>query len=167
MSTKSISEHAIRAKADVLRSYVKYWSLFSGATGSIPLPMVSAGIDIAITMNNARIYYDAFGLKGSDTFKKLILDEGTLEEKIDHMLKVISVRVGAKVAAGIAGTMLIEETLKFVPFVGSVTGVGLSYITTSYLLHSLISYFEHDALLMIKARVIADDSDSKFRHDDL
>ncbi|CAF3397562.1 unnamed protein product [Rotaria socialis] len=167
MSTKSISEHAIRAKADVLRSYVKYWSLFSGATGSIPLPMVSAGIDIAITMNNARIYYDAFGLKGSDTFKKLILDEGTLEEKIDHMLKVISVRVGARVAAGIAGTMLIEETLKFVPFVGSVTGVGLSYITTSYLLHSLISYFEHDALLMIKARVIADDSDSKFRHDDL
>ncbi|CAF3371636.1 unnamed protein product [Rotaria socialis] len=167
MSTKSISEHAIRVKADVLRSYVKYWSFFSGAAGSIPLPLVSTGIDLSIFMSNARIYYNSFGSKGSDALKKLILDEGTLEEQIDHILTAISSSLGAKMMAGVAGAMLFEETLKFIPLVGSVAGVGLSYAATSNLLHSLIDYFEHDALLMIKAKVITDDSSSKFRHDDL
>ncbi|CAF3986620.1 unnamed protein product, partial [Adineta steineri] len=146
MSTKSISEHAIRAKADVLRGYVKYLSIVSGAAGIIPFPMVSASVDMAIIMHSAETYFNAFGLKDSHVLQNLVLEEGTFGEKLEYMLEAIKTSLGAKVAIGVAGSMLIEETLKFIPLVGSVAGVGLSYATTSHLLHSLINYFEQEAL---------------------
>jgi predicted GTPase len=143
-----ICASAVRAKANILRRQAWVWSFLSGLMGATPVPGISLMLDTAVFLKQVNTYHSDLNL-GSRVLQHLLGNGSSDIEKIKHIINVLSTSLGLRAAVAIGAAVtsnVLEEGLKFVPLVGSVAGVGISFTSMNVLLHYLIDFFEIQAL---------------------
>ena len=147
----------ISAKANILRSRIKWFSLASAAVALIPIPGTSLAVDTTLILSFASNAASSFGLQG-DMAKQIYRDNGAFK----LITGVLSTKQGLLellsqgVNWGIVTSM--EEVTRYIPFIGQLLASGLSFGSTYYCMGVVLDYLEvwgldlSNRLIMLRAQ---------------
>jgi len=145
-SIKSASEGMLEMKVAELKARIKWCALASAAGGAVPVPGVSAAVDMGLMTTEAYFQKKQLLIDSSSMEKhkkaygeefheriKAGMDEGVAKYIQDaaKLLRNIMARVVASEAT--------EIGFKAIPILGSVIGAGLSAGVTASMLHSMLN----------------------------
>ncbi|XP_055329624.1 interferon-inducible GTPase 5-like [Paramacrobiotus metropolitanus] len=162
-----LSKKILQNKVDALRNRVWKVALLSGVVGLVPIPGVSAGFDIGLVLAECKFYQEQLGLDP----QSLALTAQMHEVDLTILMQMVSMSVptvigkdflialGKELAVETIG-QVVEEVLKFIPFIGSLVGAPLSFTLTRFMLLCILGRMETAAKEVIdiciqKARQLA------------
>uniref|UniRef100_A0ABM5ESS5 Interferon-inducible GTPase 5-like n=1 Tax=Pogona vitticeps TaxID=103695 RepID=A0ABM5ESS5_9SAUR len=153
LAMPAFSRENLRKKKAAIEGLIWKISLVSCCVGATPVPGLSFACNVAMLMKVMRDFCLAFGLdedslrslakrvdKSVDIFKSAI-EKSPLADDI-----TTTYVIGCFSKSLVCRTLtLLELALDIVPVVSSLTGGGLSFVTTFYLLKSFLKDLEEDA----------------------
>uniref|UniRef100_A0A3Q2X0L5 Interferon-inducible GTPase 5-like n=1 Tax=Haplochromis burtoni TaxID=8153 RepID=A0A3Q2X0L5_HAPBU len=134
-----INQEIIRKKKEAFQSKIKYYSTLSAGVAGVPLPGLSTAVDISMMVIVVREYVAEFGLD-KPSLEKLAATTGVSYTDLQSVIKseLVKAQVTADLImklllslASTAALMAAEEATRWVPVVGLVASMGLSFSTTS------------------------------------
>ena len=155
----------VDGKVSELKKYIITAAVASAAGGAIPVPGVSAGIDLSIFSANILHQMNALGLdkrtielramgyNGKFWKKSKFLEEvqrqiGEEDRLVSALLPAMFARGTADIGLiiprllllipGIIGSSIVEEASRLIPIVGSIVGGALSAVSTYYVLMTIL-----------------------------
>lgn len=141
----NISLNIINNKKEVCQSKVKYYSILSAVVAGVPIPGLSAAVDIGLMVKIVTGYVTAFGLDKS-SLERLARRTGV--PYVDLCAVIQSPLAASEISADLllmvlsqlactAAFMTVEEGARWIPAFGIVASMTLSF-TVSY---RALSYF--------------------------
>ncbi|KAL8219549.1 UNVERIFIED_CONTAM: hypothetical protein K2H54_026871 [Gekko kuhli] len=149
----AFSKEVLEKKRATMDALIWKTALVSCAIGAIPLPGLSLVCDIGILVRTMRYFCKVFGLD-KDSLCRLANQVGKSVDELRSAIKKSPTAsqvtkefvIGLLTKSLLCGTvMAVEFVLDFVPVLGSLTGGGLSFATTFYILKSFLHDVEEDA----------------------
>ncbi|XP_060113699.1 interferon-inducible GTPase 5-like [Heteronotia binoei] len=146
----AFSKEILEKKKAAMEALIKKVALVSCAIGALPVPGLSLACDIGILVGTMTYICKVFGLD-EDSLRRLANRVGKPVDVLRSAVKkspmasqitkefVIDMLTKSLLCGAV---MAVEFVLDFVPVLGSLTGGGLSFVTTFYILKS----FLHDAV---------------------
>ncbi|XP_066494330.1 interferon-inducible GTPase 5-like [Tiliqua scincoides] len=153
LAMPAFSREILEKKKKAMKKVIWMQAVLSAALGAIPVPGLSFPCDIAILVGTLRLFCNVFGLDNAAIGKlanRVGKNEAVLRSAIKKtpMASEITPQFVAHLlqkSALCATLMGLELVLDFVPVVGSLTGGGLSFATTFYMLRGFLNDAEEDA----------------------
>lgn len=148
-----INQEIIRKKKEAFQSKIKYYSTVSAGVAGVPLPGLSTAVDISMMVIVVREYVAEFGLD-KPSLEKLAATTGVSYTDLQSVIKseLVKAQVTADLImklllslASTAALMAAEEATRWVPVVGLVASMGLSFSTTSKALNYFLNELAEDA----------------------
>ncbi|XP_077192590.1 interferon-inducible GTPase 5-like [Paroedura picta] len=149
----AFSREVLEKKKAAMEAHIRKIARVSCVIGAIPVPGLSVNCNIGILVETMRYFCNIFGLdagslnrlsnrvgKPVDVLRSAIkkspmVSQVTAEFVIDLLSKSL-----------LCGTMMVVEmALDFIPVLGSLTGGGLSFVTTFYILKTFLHDVVEDA----------------------
>ncbi|XP_066494376.1 interferon-inducible GTPase 5-like [Tiliqua scincoides] len=153
MAIPAFSKEILEKKKKTMKKLIWMQALLSGALGAIPVPGLSFPCDIAILVSTLRVFCKVFGLDHAAISKLAIRvrkNEAVLRSAIKKTPMASEITPPFVVhllqkSLFCSSLMVLEIALDFVPVLGSITGAGLSFATTLYMLKCFLNDAEEDA----------------------
>ncbi|CAJ1074114.1 interferon-inducible GTPase 5-like [Xyrichtys novacula] len=158
LAMPNMSQEIINRKKEAYSYNIKYYSALSAAAGGVPIPGLGAAVDTGLVAHVVNQYVIGFGLD-RPSLQRLSTRTGV---PLDELMKVISSPLAAgavtsevilKILAQSAGAvtlMAAKGAVIFIPLLGILTSMALSFTTT----YRALSYFLQE---------LADDAQRVFR----
>ena len=148
----------VAAKVTELKSRIEWCALASAAGGAVPVPGISAVLDLSIITNEARFQREQLELEAiRSNVKRLGAEQGAVDKYIESIYKGLP--DGAKefaksamnnLSKAIVGRLAISEAsenvVKVIPILGSIVGAGISFSVCLYVLGEMLETHEQIAL---------------------
>ncbi|KAG9331641.1 hypothetical protein JZ751_018617 [Albula glossodonta] len=138
-------------KKEALQANIWKMALLSAAVAAVPIPGLSAAVDVGILVKEITRYYEAFGLD-EESLQNLSNNTDVPVEELKAVLKSplnkeISADVVVKLLTKMAGAgmMVLEYFISNIPVVGSMAAGGISFATTRYMLQKCLDELAEDA----------------------
>ncbi|XP_054854901.1 uncharacterized protein LOC129342969 [Eublepharis macularius] len=152
-SMPAFSREVLEKKKAAMESLIWKVSLVSCGIGAIPVPGLSLVCDIGILVATMRYFCKVFGLDedslcrlASRVGKPLSMLRSAIKKSPMASQVTTEFVIDLLTKSLLCGTMMaVEFALDFVPVLGSLTGGGLSFVTTFYILKSFLHDVEEDA----------------------
>ncbi|XP_066494162.1 uncharacterized protein [Tiliqua scincoides] len=153
MAMPAFSKEILEKKKKTMKKVIWLQALLSGALGAIPVPGLSFPCDLAILVGTLALFCKVFGLDRA-AIRRLAKRVGKNEAVLRSAIKkspmaseitpqfVVSLLQKSLVSGALMG---LELALDFVPVLGSITGAGLSFATTFYMLKCFLNDAVEDA----------------------
>nr|XP_020515902.1 interferon-inducible GTPase 5-like [Labrus bergylta] len=153
LAMPNISLDMIKEKKKAFQAKVKYWAMLSAAVGGVPVPGVSAAVDIALLVAVVTRYVLGFGLD-IPSLKRMANYSGVPYEELKKVIK------STLIATGVTSELLVtllsqfstlgllraaEEGCKFIPILGIPVSMGLSFTFTYSSLNMILDILAEDA----------------------
>ncbi|XP_008304974.1 interferon-inducible GTPase 5-like, partial [Stegastes partitus] len=141
----NINREIINKKKEAFQAKIKYLSVLSAAVAGVPVPVLSAAVDLGMMVTVVSQYVLGFGLNKS-SLQRLAVSAGVPYENLVAViksplaLKEINVDLLLKVIAQMTVTgvlMAAEEVCRFIPLLGISIAMALSFTAT----YKTLSYF--------------------------
>jgi uncharacterized protein (DUF697 family) len=156
LSMTVMTEGIINAKKEAIAERIHKVSILSGIVGAVPVPLLDAGVDMAILLEEAIFYRNQFGLSEEmlqeyatyvnipiDKLKRLLGLQSTLIKLTSKELLKYFTKKGTKAAL----TYTTSKYVKYIlPVFGNAVSGAASYTLTSWCLHELLDLMADDAL---------------------
>ncbi|CAJ1074113.1 interferon-inducible GTPase 5-like [Xyrichtys novacula] len=153
LAMPNMSQEIINRKKEAYSYNIKYYSALSAAAGGVPMPGLGAAVDTGLVAHVVNQYVIGFGLD-RPSLQRLSDSTGV---PLDELMKVIFsplatnevtsdviVKILAQSASAVA-LMAAEEAVKFIPLLGILTSMTLSFTTTYRALSLLLQELADDA----------------------
>lgn len=156
-------------KCETLRKRVNSASLYAGVSGLSPIPGTSIAVDFGIIIKE--LFIDAktlnlsknaieqmansYGISYESIERDILLRHQFVKSVVeiyddksiinDSFLSLVRSRIIGALATFLAASIIantVQETLKFIPFIGSIVGAVTSFATTKISLNKIIGEFE-------------------------
>jgi len=163
LSLHATSNRMIGLKVAELRSRMWKLAALSGAVAAVPVPGMSIVFDFTVVANEAEVYYTQLGLDETSLrrYAKLTsCDYQELQSVVDSRLglRVVGVEGIKKLlemlfkrATPLLASTAVEEYSRFIPIIGSLIAVPLSFGGTLYALKLILDKMESVALEVVTA----------------
>ena len=158
LSLRSTSEKMVQIKVKELRRRIWITAALSGFIAAVPIPGLSVAIDIALTAEETHFYFTQLGLNTESLqryAKSSSVDYDTLEGIVDSALGIKAVGVNvikwlpailARLLPSAAATAVEETAKAFLPIIGSLIAVPLSFGATYLTLKVILDKLEKVAI---------------------
>ncbi|KAL8219547.1 UNVERIFIED_CONTAM: hypothetical protein K2H54_026849 [Gekko kuhli] len=149
----AFSKEILEKKKGAMDALIWKIALVSCGIGAIPVPGLSLVCDIGILVGTMRYFCKVFGLD-EDCLRRLANRVGKSVDVLQSAIKKSPMAsqvtkefvIDLLTKSSLCGTvMVVEFALDFVPVLGSLTGGGLSFVTTYYILKTFLHDVEEDA----------------------
>uniref|UniRef100_A0A3B4F067 Interferon-inducible GTPase 5-like n=2 Tax=Pundamilia nyererei TaxID=303518 RepID=A0A3B4F067_9CICH len=149
----NISLEIINKKKKAFQSKIKYYSILSAAVAGVPVPLLSAAVDLGLMVAVVSKYVAGFGLNKS-SLERLAASSGVPYTDLSSVIKsklsaekttielILKLLVSA---ATIVASMAAEEATRWIPVFGIVASMSLSFITTYKALNYFLNELADDA----------------------
>jgi hypothetical protein len=158
-SMNAFSEQMVQEKTQELRRTIWKYATLSGLAPTVPVPGLSFVGDLAIITVGSKFFFDQLGLDepsleriagvtNKDPMKLKQIVAKNLDAKkflTVQGIKELLVSLPAAVASIVA-----EEGLRFIHFIGSLIVAPISFGTTHYILNHILNKMEEVALLVVR-----------------
>ncbi|XP_073704210.1 interferon-inducible GTPase 5-like [Garra rufa] len=147
-------------KKKALEENIGNIALLSALVATVPIPGLSAAVDLVIVTKEIETYYSTFGLD-DPSLQKLCERSGKTIEEFKSLMKS-PLRVGINPASilslvGAASLVVAENAVEYavslIPILGSVIAGGMSYISVSRMLRRALNDIAEDAKNVLMASV--------------
>lgn len=135
----------LKMKVAELKARIQWCALLSAAVGAVPVPGVSAAVDMGIMIKEADFQKEQLLIDSSSMEKHKKAYGEDFQERIkagmdEDVAKYIQDTKGllGYFLARVAASGVIEAGFKVIPILGSVIGAGLSASVTSYMLYTML-----------------------------
>uniref|UniRef100_A0A674PFZ5 Interferon-inducible GTPase 5-like n=1 Tax=Takifugu rubripes TaxID=31033 RepID=A0A674PFZ5_TAKRU len=154
----NMSLEIIEKKKEAFKSKIPHYAFVSAACAAVPLPGLSVAVDGALIAGVVQQYKTGFGLDGP-SLQRLADSTGVLLEDLTSVVRSpLSLNTIDKAfilklllqSAAVAGLMLAEEGLKFIPLFGTLVAATLSYKVTEKALLDFLHMLAEDAQNVFK-----------------
>lgn len=149
----NISLEVIEKKKEAFKAKIPQYAFVSAACAAVPFPGLSIAVDGGLIAGVVQQYKTGFGLD-RPSLQRLAETTGVPVEDLTSVvrsplsLNSINVEFILKLllqSASVAGSMLAEEGLKFIPIFGTLVASGISYKVTEKALLSFLDMLAEDA----------------------
>lgn len=155
LSLQCNSKAIVNRKVEALKARIWMVATMSAAGGAIPVPGMSAVIDMMLVAHEIREYKKQLGLDDK-TLHGLAIRHGLDEEKL---IKIVGLTNIPKAATAAAFAMAAEEVMSFfLPIAGMVVGAAMSFGTTAAVLRQFLSKLQKAALQIVELTIQASKS---------
>uniref|UniRef100_A0A674NSH2 Interferon-inducible GTPase 5-like n=2 Tax=Takifugu rubripes TaxID=31033 RepID=A0A674NSH2_TAKRU len=154
----NMSLEIIEKKKEAFKSKIPHYAFVSAACAAVPLPGLSVAVDGALIAGVVQQYKTGFALDGP-SLQRLADSTGVLLEDLTSVVRSpLSLNTIDKTfilklllqSAAVAGLMLAEEGLKFIPLFGTLVASTLSYKVTEKALLDFLHMLAEDAQNVFK-----------------
>ena len=147
---KSLSAETLKCKVKALKRRIILVAGISATAAAIPIPGVSAAVDIGLIVRELTMYRSQLGLpsEGTSTYQMLTK---TTQAKVKACLSLLELAAkGTGWLAAYATQAAAEEGVRFIPIVGLAIASAMSYGTTYYALKNSLETMEDAALAVLE-----------------
>lgn len=153
-----INQKIINEKKETFQSKIKYYSTLSGAVAGVPLPGLSAAVDIGLIIKVVKEYVAGFGLD-KPSLEKLASSSGVPYTDLFAVIKSplakgeINKELILKILTQLACTAALlaaEEGFRWIPVIGILASIGLSFTFTNKALNHFLDTLAEDAETVFK-----------------
>ena len=133
-NAQTLSEDTLKKKVEVLEKRIMYVATASAAAAAVPIPFVSIAVDVVMIKREVDFYISQLGIppEGSKRFSLLSINTQTEVKTLSSALGSV-VQIGGLLSI-YATESVVEEGLRYLPFIGTIIASPLSYSATYYLL---------------------------------
>ncbi|XP_051252176.1 interferon-inducible GTPase 5-like [Dicentrarchus labrax] len=155
LAMPNINLEIINKKKDAFHSQIKLFATLSALGAAVPVPGLSVAVDVGLMVGVVKKYIVGFGLD-SLSLKSLAGTTGVplkdLAAAIRSQLaaKEITCDLILKLLESSAALMVAEEWSRYIPIIGFVVAMGLSFITIYRALNSVLNMLAEDAERVFK-----------------
>ena len=147
---KSLSAETLKCKVKALKRRIILVAGISATAAAIPIPGVSAAVDIGLIVRELTMYRSQLGLPSEGTSTYQMLTKNT-QAKVKACLSLLELAgKGARWLAAYATEAAAEEGVRFIPIVGLAIAGAMSYGTTYYALKNSLEIMEEAAIAILE-----------------
>uniref|UniRef100_A0A3P8RVG4 IRG-type G domain-containing protein n=1 Tax=Amphiprion percula TaxID=161767 RepID=A0A3P8RVG4_AMPPE len=149
----NINREIIKKKKEAFQAQIKYYAALSALVAGVPVPRLSTTVDLGMMVAVIRKYLLGFGLDES-SLQRLAGSTGVPYEDLFAViksalaLKQITVDLLQKLITQIVSTgllMITKEGSRFIPLIGFLVSVSLSFTATYKILSLILNELADDA----------------------
>uniref|UniRef100_H3CFU8 IRG-type G domain-containing protein n=1 Tax=Tetraodon nigroviridis TaxID=99883 RepID=H3CFU8_TETNG len=157
----NVSLEIIEKKKEAFSSKIPHYAFVSAACAAVPVPGLSVAVDGSLIAGVVQQYKTGFGLD-IPSLQRLANSTGVPLEALTSVVRSplglnnINVQFILKIllhSASVAGSMVAEEGLRFVPLFGTMIAATLSYKVTEKALQDFLNMLAEDAHNVFKRAV--------------
>ncbi|XP_052465383.1 interferon-inducible GTPase 5 [Carassius gibelio] len=160
LALPNITQEINEKKKKVLEENIGKVALLSALVATVPVPGLSAAVDLAIVTREIETYYSVFGLD-DPSLQMLCERSGKTIEELKSLMKsplIGGINPASILSLASAESLVVSaNTVKYVvsliPLLGSVVAGGLSYMTVSRMLKRALNDIAEDAKNVLMASV--------------
>uniref|UniRef100_A0A3P9DSG9 Interferon-inducible GTPase 5-like n=1 Tax=Maylandia zebra TaxID=106582 RepID=A0A3P9DSG9_9CICH len=153
-----INQKIINEKKETFQSKIKYYSILSAAVAGVPVPLLSAAVDLGLIIKVVKEYVAGFGLDKS-SLERLAASSGVPYTDLFAVIKSplakgeINKELILKILTQLACTAALlaaEEGFRWIPVIGILASIGLSFTFTNKALNHFLDTLAEDAETVFK-----------------
>uniref|UniRef100_A0A3Q2DKY7 IRG-type G domain-containing protein n=1 Tax=Cyprinodon variegatus TaxID=28743 RepID=A0A3Q2DKY7_CYPVA len=154
MDAQTLSPDFIMKKKEIFQRVLWGLTALSGVAAAVPVPGLSAAVDLSLLVGTVTYYVSGFGLD-IPSLKRLSVRTGLPYDELKAVLKShlfgveITKDLIKKITAELsfcASLEVVEEGSRFIPIIGSAIAFTLSAVLTYKLLNKFLDLLAEDAL---------------------
>ena len=144
LSLTTFSKELVAKKAEILRGRILMVATTSGVGTVLPVPGVSAALDLGLITEEVNFYKSQLGLPAEDSkvFDGLSPD---MKARIHKFCTTSAVELGKRLGTYAAGSTA-EVFARYIPILGSAIAGSIFFSTTYYVLHRCLNELEQTAM---------------------
>ena len=158
LAMPNINQDVINEKKKAFQADIKLYTFASAAAAAVPIPGLSAAVDVGMIVTVVKQYTAGFGLDAS-SLQRLAASTGVQFENLKSVIR--SPLAGAEITGDlilkVLGQLSIitvltaaEEGFKFIPILGTMIAMSLSSVTTYRVLNHFLDMLADDSQRVFK-----------------